>query len=39
MRPTLSLKASLAAAFGFLALICAGQGVLSLAKLGASATR
>lgn len=33
MRPHLSLKASLAAAFGILALIAAGQGVLSIAKL------
>ena len=33
MRLHLSLKASLAATFGFLALICAGQGALSLVKL------
>jgi methyl-accepting chemotaxis protein len=33
MRLRLSLKASLALTFGFLALICAGQGALSLAKL------
>ncbi|MCJ2005614.1 methyl-accepting chemotaxis protein [Methylobacterium sp. J-092] len=33
MRPNLSLKAALSAAFGLLALICAGQGVLSVLKL------
>ncbi|MGU3388935.1 methyl-accepting chemotaxis protein [Methylobacterium sp. D53M] len=33
MRNHLSVKASLAGAFGFLALIAAGQGVLSIAKL------
>ena len=33
MRPHLSLKASLAAAFGVLALIAAGQGILSIVKL------
>ncbi|TXN71896.1 methyl-accepting chemotaxis protein [Methylobacterium sp. WL6] len=33
MRPHLTLKTSLVAAFGVLALICAGQGTLSLAKL------
>ena len=33
MRLHLSLKASLSAAFGFLALISAGQGIVSLAKL------
>ena len=33
MRPTLSLKAALSAAFGLLALICAGQGALSVLKL------
>ena len=33
MRPHLSLKASLAAAFGLLALIAAGQGGLSILKL------
>ena len=33
MRPTLSLKAALSAAFGLLALICAGQGALSVIKL------
>lgn len=33
MRLHLSLKNSLTAAFGFLALICVGQGALSLAKL------
>jgi methyl-accepting chemotaxis protein len=34
MRLHLSLKTSLAAAFGLLALICAGQGALSIVKLG-----
>ena len=33
MRFTLSLKASLAGAFGMLALICAGQGAISITKL------
>ncbi|MCJ2084641.1 methyl-accepting chemotaxis protein [Methylobacterium sp. E-005] len=33
MRPTRSLKAALAAAFGLLALIAAGQGALSIFKL------
>ena len=34
MRLNLSLKAALSAAFGLLALICAGQGALSVLKLG-----
>ncbi|XYD09853.1 methyl-accepting chemotaxis protein [Methylobacterium sp. NMS12] len=33
MRPNFSIKASLAAAFGFLALICISQGFLSLREL------
>jgi methyl-accepting chemotaxis protein len=33
MHPHLTLRTTLAAAFGFLALICVGQGGLSLAKL------
>ncbi|SDN65108.1 methyl-accepting chemotaxis protein [Methylobacterium phyllostachyos] len=34
MRPYLTLKTSLFAAFGLLALLCAGQGTLAITKLG-----